>query len=387
MHRETQRLLTIALVVVSILLLFSAASAETVHFRSATTSPTPLQQRLAKEHGQPIAEHPSEEIIGEFYHPPSKGPFPAVVSLHGCAGRGSRESEDAGGVGYVTAGHALLIVDSFGPRGVKERSDGAYGASVDRVMDAYGVLNYLAGLPFIDPDKIAVIGYSQGADIALSTVALGRDETLFDRHFRAAIAYYPWCDISAVAVIAPTLILIGALDDWTPARNCQEMMARRSGEGAPLRLVVYPGRPSRLQLDSPARQAGDLLRSPPRIQRGRLSRCSSRDSRGSTSGVWTIRRSRRQLAIDDARRHRNAHRCVQVSEGPWHRPVFEQQIFGMDVQRIAALKAEMILPDGAAVMRSRATCRRRFFSRRRESDDRLWKQVCAHSSRYPIAAT
>ena len=237
-----QRLATIASgVVVSILLLFSAASAETVHFRSATTPPTPLQQRLAKEHGQPIAEHPSEEIAGEFYRPSGKGPFPAIVSLHGCAGRGSRESEDASGGEYVAAGYALLIVDSFGPRSVKERCGGAYGASVDRVMDAYGALKYLAGLPFIDPDQIAVIGYSQGADIALSTVALGRDETLFDRHFRAAVAYYPWCDVSAGAVIAPTLILIGALDDWTPARNCQEMMARRTGEGAPMRLMIYPG--------------------------------------------------------------------------------------------------------------------------------------------------
>jgi len=39
----------------------------------------------------------------------------------------------------------------------------------------------------------------------------------------------------------PTLILIGDLDDWSPAADCQKMMAQRSGDGAPLRLVVYPG--------------------------------------------------------------------------------------------------------------------------------------------------
>jgi dienelactone hydrolase len=108
-------------------------------------------------------------------------------------------------------------------------------------MDAYGALLYLTRLPFIDPERIAVIGFSQGAGAALSAVALGGVEALFENHFRAAIAYYPWCGHSMGAVSVPTLILIGELDDWTPAQSCREMMGRRSGEGAPLRLVVYPG--------------------------------------------------------------------------------------------------------------------------------------------------
>jgi dienelactone hydrolase len=49
------------------------------------------------------------------------------------------------------------------------------------------------------------------------------------------------CTERTGAVVVPTLVLIGELDDWTPAKDCREMMARRSGEGASLRLVVYPG--------------------------------------------------------------------------------------------------------------------------------------------------
>ena len=41
-------------------------------------------------------------------------------------------------------------------------------------------------------------------------------------------------------VSVPTVILIGELDDWTPAPACKKLMARRGGEGAPIRLVVYP---------------------------------------------------------------------------------------------------------------------------------------------------
>ncbi len=49
------------------------------------------------------------------------------------------------------------------------------------------------------------------------------------------------CTERTGAVVVPTLVLIGELDDWVPAKDCLEMMARRSGEGASLRLVVYPG--------------------------------------------------------------------------------------------------------------------------------------------------
>ncbi len=38
-----------------------------------------------------------------------------------------------------------------------------------------------------------------------------------------------------------TLILIGASDDWTPAKDCQRMMDRRANAGAPVDLVIYPG--------------------------------------------------------------------------------------------------------------------------------------------------
>ena len=219
------------------------AFAETVHFPSATTPPTPLQQRLAKERGTPIDPQPTTDLAGELHRPAGAAPFPAVVALHGCGGRGPRDYEDALAPRFVALGYVLLIVDSFGPRSITERCTPASfdKEDVDRVMDAYGGLNYLASLPFVDRERIAVVGYSQGAMAALSAVSMGGVETLFDRHFRTAIAYYPGCRSETGAVSIPTLVLIGALDDWTPARDCEAMMARRSGEGAPLRLIVYPG--------------------------------------------------------------------------------------------------------------------------------------------------
>ena len=39
----------------------------------------------------------------------------------------------------------------------------------------------------------------------------------------------------------PTLILIGALDDWTPAADCSNKIANWGNDGPPVELVVYPG--------------------------------------------------------------------------------------------------------------------------------------------------
>jgi dienelactone hydrolase len=222
------------------MMLASTALAETVHFPSATTTPTPLQQRLARDRGTPIPPQATTELTGELHRPAGTGPFAAVVALHGCGGRGPRDYEDALAARFVALGYVLLIVDSFGSRGIAHRCVNT-DDSIDRVMDAYGGLLYLARQSFVDPERIAVVGYSQGAMVALSAVTLGGIETLFDRHFRMAVAYYPGCAAETGAVSVPTLILIGALDDWTPARDCEAMMARRSGEGEPLRLVVYPG--------------------------------------------------------------------------------------------------------------------------------------------------
>ena len=222
-------------------LLFSTSvAAESVTFRSATWPPTPLQQRLAKTADQTIAEQASSKIGGELYLPPGNGPFPAVVLMPPCDGRLPQRLERADGDRYTALGYALLAVDSFGPRGFSDGCSGV-GSSVDLVMDAYGALLYLAELPVIDPERIAIVGYSQGGYVALTAVAFDGPERLFDRQFRAAVAYYPFCQRQeAAAVAVPTLILTGERDDWNFARDCRDMVARRRDFSAPMRLVVYP---------------------------------------------------------------------------------------------------------------------------------------------------
>jgi len=216
----------------------ASVAAEPIQFRSATWPPTPLQLRLAKASGDTIAERASVPLTGELYRPSGRGPFPAVVLLHPCSGRLPPAIEQADAGRYTALGYAVLAVDSFGARGIADGCAGG-GASVDVVMDAYGALMHLASLPSVDPDRIALVGYSYGAGVALSAVAFDGPERLFDRQFVAAVAYSPWCP-EKLAVGVPTLILMGERDEWAPPRACEAMMARRNGLGAAMRLIVYP---------------------------------------------------------------------------------------------------------------------------------------------------
>jgi dienelactone hydrolase len=228
-------------VLVALLGMVTASAAEQiVTFPSAHYLVGDLQQRLARERGEPLNRAPDEMIKGYLLRPDGDGPFPAVVHLHGCGGlldnRRIADSKQFTNWGYVT-----LIVDSFTTRGIKE----ACGARPipSRQADAMGALIYLSTLPFVDPTRIAVVGYSQGGSAALN-IASVQPAALFEMpaglRYKAAVAYYPSCSAADDELAIPTLVFIGELDDWSLAAECRRMMNRQDGKGALVKLVVFP---------------------------------------------------------------------------------------------------------------------------------------------------
>ena len=138
--------------------------------------------------------------------------------------------------GYVT-----LAVDNLGPRvsGIANRCDRGLP---DQAFDAYAALHYLSQLDFVDPARVAVFGQSMGGETALHAVVDGSLAALFFKErFRAAVAYYPYCDASMATVAAPSLILVGEADERNPVELCREMVAHAGPDGAPIALTVYPG--------------------------------------------------------------------------------------------------------------------------------------------------
>jgi dienelactone hydrolase len=88
------------------------------------------------------------------------------------------------------------------------------------------------------------VGASAGGMAALE-LASTHDVNVFavsdEVKFKAAVAYYPLCGVATQQLSIPTIILIGELDDWTPAKDCELWMKRRADKGAPVKLVIYPG--------------------------------------------------------------------------------------------------------------------------------------------------
>ncbi len=176
-------------------------------------------------------------LKGRLAKPDGAGPFAAVVLMHGCGGvwRWNAAWEDRlKGWGYV-----VLDVDSLAPRGFGSICDhpGSLRGE-DRALDAHGAKSYLMRQPFVDGNRIAVIGMSHGGWAVLHALRTWIRFRLDLPPFKAGIALYPWCD-DASKLDAPLLIAIGELDNWTPAERCRRYVAG-AATSHELILKTYP---------------------------------------------------------------------------------------------------------------------------------------------------
>ena len=210
-----------------------AASLERVEFDSAS-------QRYVS--GTVIA---GERIRGDLAKPDGAGPFPAVVGLHGCAGMHDATKQRLADE-LVAWGYVLLLVDSYATRRGTEQActSTAFATFMRRRSDPYGALAFLARQSFVDPQRVAVVGFSAGGRVTLDAADPNSIEQFVPEgnlRFRAAAAFYPPCASAVGRPGIPTLIFVGAIDDWTPAADCSRRIANWGEDGPPIELIVYPG--------------------------------------------------------------------------------------------------------------------------------------------------
>lgn len=145
--------------------------------------------------------------------PPGDGPFPTVLLLHGCGGVRSNMSEYAEAA--VAAGRAAIIVDSLGPRGISYEQALAQVCTGrrlwgrERAADLYAALEIARADPRIDPDALALAGWSHGGWTILDALVLagqgwppdGVDDPPGEplKGVRAALLVYPYCGFPALS--------------------------------------------------------------------------------------------------------------------------------------------------------------------------------------------
>jgi dienelactone hydrolase len=213
--------------------------------------------------GAPVA------ITALYFRPPGSAPsakLATIIALHGCGGmrspRDGHRDELSGGMAarvqpFLAEGYAVLLPDSFNPRGRREictirTSERSIGAATRR-LDVLGALAWAAAQPGIDIRRVALVGWSQGGSTTLAAINVrnAKVSAFFDAagappFFRAAVAFYPGCALPLKSAEqwqpgTPTRIHIGEADDWTPAQPCVELGQAMRARGADLLVTTYPG--------------------------------------------------------------------------------------------------------------------------------------------------
>jgi dienelactone hydrolase len=237
--RQARRL---ALLVSALALLASCRS---------SVAPTAPRQEAISDVSIPFSTPPPAALAGKLYRPQGTGPFPAAVLMHGCAGMVGMGRDNVALL-LRKSGYVALELDSLTGRGVTNVCDDPMGmkhpTSLDRVEDAFAARRYLSSLPIVDPDRIALVGWSHGGITALLTWARKSDEAR-TASFAAIAAYYPYCfidsdmyeDEDVASASAPLLFLIGERDDWTPTTLCRSLMDLATKLGRDASMTVYPG--------------------------------------------------------------------------------------------------------------------------------------------------
>jgi len=197
----------------------------------------------------PTDDKPLQAVI---FRPAGAGPFPAIVALHGCDGlrlnngQIRKPVEDWGQL-LSAAGFIVLFPDSYGSRGLGNQCSvkaPAIRPDRERVADTRAARDWLQQQDFIRKDRISLLGWASGGIAALWAIRPSLEPSDDRPDFRSAAVFYPGCrrlGDTAWSTRVPTLILIGALDNWTPAKHCEDMVKNARGRSAQAVIVKYKG--------------------------------------------------------------------------------------------------------------------------------------------------
>lgn len=188
----------------------------------------------------------------------------AVLVLHGWATAGTNGAAQVENRArrYSEDGYVALALSMRG----WPRSGGVDDCGLRQPDDVVAAVRWLAGQPGVDPARVALVGFSQGGQVALLTGARGAA-------VRAVVAYYPVTDVArwkdttthpeipgyvravcepggtaprsplqnARAIVPPVLLVHGDLDRRVPTEQSLLLHDALAALGKPTTLLLVPG--------------------------------------------------------------------------------------------------------------------------------------------------
>ena len=168
--------------------------------------------------------------------------FPLIIGVAGSLGWREHHYEYMDM--YQKNGFATFELNSFKSRDIKS----TVGSQVEVttaaiILDAYKAFEVLSNHPNIDKNKVSITGWSLGGAVALFSGWLPIKEAITsDLKFASHLAFYPPCFFdpeNTDFTDSPIHILIGEIDDWTPAKSCNYFVYKIS-KTANIDLTIYP---------------------------------------------------------------------------------------------------------------------------------------------------
>lgn len=186
-----------------------------------------------------------------IYKPAGDGPFPAVVILPACGGVRPEILDWAKKT--VAQGYVAFVVDPVTSRGQPVCVPASPSNHYRGAKDAFQALAHLRRFPFVDPERIGLLGFSWGAMVGL-LVSSQTFAELFSsaQRYVAAVGFYPLCHVDpmqgrpAVDFVRPdhdrpALVLLADEDVEAPAADCVSLLKAQAARGQPVEWHVYPG--------------------------------------------------------------------------------------------------------------------------------------------------
>ena len=176
--------------------------------------------------------------------PRGEGRLPVVVLQHGSGGMAANIemwSRELNAIGVST-----LALDGFTGRGLTNvGTNQTLLGRLNFVLDIYRALDVLAKHPRVDPQRIALMGFSRGGQAALYA-SLKRFQKTWNRsgiEFGAYIPFYADCATTFVAdtevADRPIRIFGGTQDDYNPIALCKAYVKRLKAAGRDAQLTEY----------------------------------------------------------------------------------------------------------------------------------------------------
>jgi dienelactone hydrolase len=188
--------------------------------------------------GKPVS------VAGELRIAQGTGKLPVVVLMHGSSGVGA--GMDPWVRHFNAMGISTFVIDGFSGRGLT--AVGPNQAALGRlnfIVDIYRSLEILAKHPRVDPERIALMGFSRGGQAALYA-SLDRFNKLWNKsgaQFAAYIPFYPDCSTSYATdtdvAAKPIRIFHGTPDDYNPVASCKAFVQRLQEAKRDVLLTEY----------------------------------------------------------------------------------------------------------------------------------------------------